>query len=262
MLDWVGNPEIWAALLTLTALEIVLGIDNLLFISLLVSKLPAEKRPAARRFGLALAAITRIALLLFLVFLSRMDAALFSLFGQSFSVRDVVLIAGGLFLLVKGTMEIHDQVEGAPSDEAVARAAGRAGFLLIIVQIAVIDIVFSIDSVITAVGMVQQVPVMAAAILIAIALMVLASDAIGEFIDRHPTVRMLALSFLILVAVALLADGFEFHIDRRFIYFAMAFSAGVEALNILARRRQERRAGGDRRRNAERRASESDPPSG
>ncbi len=241
---WLFDPEIWAALITLTTLEIVLGVDNLLFISILVAKLPPEKRSAARRFGLALAALTRIALLLFLVHLSRMEAKLFDLFGQSFSIRDAVLIAGGLFLLVKGTMEIHDQVEGAPSDAAVAKAAGRAGFLLIIAQIAVIDIVFSIDSVITAVGMARQVPVMVAAILIAIALMVLASDAIGEFIDRHPTVRMLALSFLILVAVALIADGFEFHLDRRFVYFAMAFSAGVETLNILARRNAARRSGG------------------
>lgn len=259
-MDWLLNPEIWLALLTLTTLEIVLGIDNLLFISILVGKLPPERRRAARRFGLALAAITRIALLFFLVYLSRMEQSLFSAFGQMFTVRDVVLIAGGLFLLVKGTMEIHDSVEGEQQAPALSDAAVASAFFYVIVQIAVIDIVFSIDSVITAIGMVRNIPVMVAAILIAIGVMVLAAEVIGNFIERHPTVKMLALSFLLVVAVALIADGFEFHIDRRFLYFAMAFSAGVESLNILAKSRAERRRGGDRRQRAERRHSE--PPSG
>ena len=236
MFDWVFSTEIWMALLTLSTLEIVLGVDNLVFISIAVSKLPPELRPEARRFGLALAAITRILLLMTLALLARMENPLFSLFGQPISIRDLVLIGGGLFLLVKGTMEIHDAVEGRGEDEDIdTKPSAVLGY--VIAQIAIIDIVFSLDSVITAVGMVDHIPVMVAAILLAVAVMIFASNPIGDFIDRHPTVKMLALSFLIMVGIALIADGLGFHIPRGYLYFAMAFSAGVEALNLVARRK-------------------------
>ena len=237
-MDWLFDTEIWIALLTLTTLEIVLGVDNLVFISIAVSRLPHERRSSARRFGLALACITRILLLLSLAWLARMGAPLFSLYGNELSVRDLVLIGGGLFLLIKGTMEIHESVEGGTHEEGGGRVS--QSFAVVIVQIAIIDIVFSLDSVITAVGLVDQVPVMVAAIVIAVIVMLVASDPIGEFIDRHPTIKMLALSFLILVGMALIADGLEFHIPRAYLYFAMAFSAGVEGLNMLSRRRQGR----------------------
>jgi predicted tellurium resistance membrane protein TerC len=238
-MEWMFSTEIWIALATLTTLEIVLGIDNLVFISIAVSKLPPEQRPRARKFGLALACISRILLLLTLAYLARMQNSLFELFGQDFSVRDLVLIAGGLFLLVKGTMEIHDSVEGRGEEEDIGTKPS-AVFGYVIAQIAVIDIVFSFDSVITAVGMVDNRWVMVAAILIAVGVMLFAANPIGDFIDRHPTVKMLALAFIILVGVALIADGFEFHIDRKFLYFAMAFSAAVESLHILAKRKQKR----------------------
>ena len=235
-MDWLFNAEIWIALLTLATLEIVLGIDNLVFISIAVSKLPPHQRPAARKFGLMLACVTRIMLLVSLAFLARMQYNLFSLFGQNFSIRDLVLIGGGLFLLIKGTLEIHDSVEGRGEEEDI-NTKPSAVFGYVIAQIAIIDIVFSLDSVITAVGMVNNVPVMIAAIVIAVGVMIYASNPIGDFIDRHPTVKMLALAFIILVGVALIADGFEIHINRSLLYFAMAFSAGVEALNILSRKR-------------------------
>jgi len=238
-MDWLFSTEIWVALLTLATLEIVLGIDNLVFISIAVSRLPPDRRPRARRFGLALACVTRVMLLLSLAYLASMQNNLFSLFGQDFSVRDLVLIAGGLFLLVKGTMEIHDSVEGRGEDEDIGTRPS-AVFWVVIAQIAVIDIVFSLDSVITAVGMVDNRAVMVAAILVAVGVMLFAANPIGDFIDRHPTVKMLALSFIILVGVALVADGLDFHIDRKFLYFAMAFSAGVESLNILAARKRRR----------------------
>ncbi len=238
-MDWMFSSEIWIALFTLAMLEIVLGVDNLVFISIAVSKLPPERRPAARKFGLMLACVTRIMLLVSLAFLARMQANLFSLMGQNFSVRDLVLIAGGLFLLVKGTMEIHDSVEGRGDDEDIDTKPS-AVFGYVIAQIAIIDIVFSLDSVITAVGMVDNIWVMVAAIMIAVAVMIFASNPIGDFIDRHPTVKMLALAFIILVGVALIADGFDIHIDRKLLYFAMAFSAAVETLNILAKQRAKR----------------------
>lgn len=238
-MEWIFSSEIWIALFTLAALEIVLGVDNLVFISIAVSRLPPERRPAARRFGLMLACVTRIMLLMSLAFLARMQANLFSLGGMNFSVRDLVLIGGGLFLLVKGTMEIHDAVEGRGEDEDIdTRPSAVFGY--VIAQIAVIDIVFSLDSVITAIGMVSNVWVMVAAIMIAVAVMIFASNVIGDFIDRHPTIKMLALAFIILVGVALVADGFEIHIERKLLYFAMAFSAGVESLNILAKQRARR----------------------
>jgi predicted tellurium resistance membrane protein TerC len=235
-MDWLFSAEIWIALLTLATLEIVLGIDNLVFISIAVSKLPPERRPAARKFGLMLACLTRIMLLMSLAFLARMQYDLFSLFGMNFSIRDLVLIGGGLFLLIKGTLEIHDSVEGRGDEEDIDTKPS-AVFGYVIAQIAVIDIVFSLDSVITAVGMVNNIPVMVAAIIIAVGVMIFASNPIGDFIDRHPTVKMLALAFIILVGMALVAEGFDIHIDRSVLYFAMAFSASVEALNIIARRR-------------------------
>jgi len=239
-LDWIFSTEIWMALVTLTTLEIVLGVDNLVFISIAVSRLPPDRRPWARKFGLALACLTRIALLVSLAFLARMQHDLFTLFGNAISVRDLVLIGGGLFLLVKGTMEIHDAMEGeGPEEDIDTRPSAVFGY--VIAQIAIIDIVFSLDSVITAVGMVDHIPVMVAAIIIAVAVMIFASNPIGDFIDRHPTIKMLALSFLILVGVALIADGLDFHVPRAYLYFAMAFSAGVEALNMVARRRSERK---------------------
>jgi predicted tellurium resistance membrane protein TerC len=238
-MDWMFNGEIWLALGTLAMLEIVLGIDNLVFISIAVSKLPPEQRPMARKFGLMLACVSRIMLLVALAFLAGLQENLFSLFGQNFSIRDLVLIAGGLFLLIKGTLEIHDSMEGRGEEEDI-NTKPSAVFAYVIAQIAIIDIVFSLDSVITAVGMSNHVPVMVAAIIIAVAVMIFASNPIGDFIDRHPTVKMLALAFIILVGVALVADGFEIHIERSLLYFAMAFSAAVEALNILSRRRAKR----------------------
>lgn len=238
-MDFLFNTEMWVALFTLAMLEIVLGVDNLVFISIAVSKLPPEQRPKARKFGLALACISRIGLLLSLAFLASMKNDLFSLFGQNFSVRDIVLIAGGLFLLVKGTMEIHDSVEGRGEDEDIDTKPS-AVFGYVIAQIAVIDIVFSLDSVITAVGMVDNRWIMVAAIMIAVLVMIFAANPIGDFIDKHPTVKMLALAFIILVGVALIAEGFEIHIDRKLLYFAMAFSAGVEALNIWSRKKSRR----------------------
>jgi predicted tellurium resistance membrane protein TerC len=238
-MDWIFSSEIWVSLFTLATLEIVLGVDNLVFISIAVSRLPPEKRPSARRFGLMLACVTRIMLLLSLAFLARMQVNLFSLLGQNFSVRDLVLIGGGLFLLVKGTMEIHDAVEGRGEDEDIdTRPSAVFGY--VIAQIAIIDIVFSLDSVITAIGMVNNILVMVAAIMTAVAVMIFASNIIGDFIDRHPTIKMLALAFIIMVGVALIADGFDIHIDRKLLYFAMAFSAGVESLNILAKQRAKR----------------------
>jgi predicted tellurium resistance membrane protein TerC len=238
-MDFLFSTEMWVALFTLSMLEIVLGVDNLVFISIAVSKLPPEQRPKARKFGLALACITRIGLLLSLAFLASMKNDLFSLFGQNFSTRDLVLIAGGLFLLVKGTMEIHDSVEGRGEDEDIDTKPS-AVFGYVIAQIAVIDIVFSLDSVITAVGMVDNRWIMVGAIMIAVAVMIFAANPIGDFIDRHPTVKMLALAFIILVGVALIAEGFEVHIDRKLLYFAMAFSAAVEALNIWSRKKSHR----------------------
>ncbi|GMU43347.1 MAG: TerC family protein [Xanthomonadales bacterium] len=226
------------ALLTLSTLEIVLGIDNLVFLSIVTARLPPEQRPSARRFGIALACVTRIMLLLSLSWLAGMTHELFAVADMGFSVRDLVLIVGGLFLLVKATMEIHAEVEGEPDGENGARPA--SSYWGAITMIAVIDIVFSLDSVITAVGMINNVPIMVAAILLAVAIMMLASNPVADFIERRPTLKMLALSFLILVGVALIADGFEFHIPRAYLYFAMAFSAGVEGLNILVRRKQER----------------------
>jgi len=232
------DPTIWASLLTLTALEIVLGIDNLLFISILSNRLPLEQQPSARRSGLALAVITRLLLLASIAWLAGLTKPLFSMFEYEVSLRDLILLGGGLFLLAKGTTEIHTTVEGV---EEEMREAKAASYLSVIIQIAILDIVFSLDSVITAVGMAQHLPVMAAAIIIAIGIMMFAAEPLSQFINTHVSVKMLALSFLILVGVALVADGLHFHIPRGYLYFAIAFSVGVEILNLLAKQRRQRR---------------------
>ena len=240
-MDWIFESSTWIALFTLAVLEIVLGVDNLVFISISVSKLPPERRPRARRFGLALACLTRIALLITLVELARLTRPLFMLMDHPVSMRNLVLAAGGLFLLVKGTLEIRDSIQGRGEDEDIT-AKPSAVFAMVIAQIAVMDIVFSLDSVITAVGMVNEIPVMVAAIMLAVLVMVFAADPIGDFIDRHRTVKMLALSFIVLVGAMLIAEGIGIHVDRRYLYFGMGFSAAVEFLNLIAQAQAERRA--------------------
>ncbi|MBS0576973.1 MAG: TerC family protein [Proteobacteria bacterium] len=240
-MDWIFESSTWIALFTLAVLEIVLGVDNLVFISISVSKLPPERRPRARRFGLALACLTRIALLITLVELARLTRPLFMLMDHPVSMRNLVLAAGGLFLLVKGTLEIRDSIQGRGEDEDIT-AKPSAVFAMVIAQIAVMDIVFSLDSVITAVGMVNEIPVMVAAIMLAVLVMVFAADPIGDFIDRHRTVKMLALSFIVLVGAMLIAEGIGIHVDRRYLYFGMGFSAAVEILNLIAQAQAERRA--------------------
>ena len=231
-MEWVLNAEIWIALLTLTALELVLGIDNVIFISILASKLPHAQQARARSVGLGLAMLMRIALLLSLAWIMRLTAPLFSVLGQPISGRDLILLLGGLFLIGKSTYEIHDKLEGEDHRTAVR---GHPSFRAIVIQIMLLDIVFSLDSVITAVGMVQQVPVMVAAVVIAVILMVVFAGAVSDFVERHPTVKMLALSFLLLIGVALIADGLGMHIPRGYIYFAMGFSVAVELLNLRVR---------------------------
>lgn len=234
------NPDVWITLVTLSAIEIVLGIDNLVFISIAVSKLPVHRREVARKFGIAVAAITRIMLLLTLAWLAGLTHDLFQLFGQGISVRDLVLVLGGAFLLVKGVMEIRDGIVGeAVSEDIHTRPAASFGW--VIAQIAVIDIVFSLDSVIAAVGMANQTWVMVVAILLAVAVMLLAARPLGQFIDRNPTVKMLALAFIVLIGVYLVTEGFEGHIPKGYIYGAMGFAALVEILNLAARRNAERR---------------------
>ena len=232
-MEWLSSPEAWIALATLTALEIVLGVDNIIFISILVGRLPEEQRARARTLGLGLAMGTRILLLLLLTWIMRLTADLFTIFEIGVSGRDLILIGGGLFLIAKSTMEIHESLEGS---EHEGGAAKRASFLSVLIQIAIIDIVFSLDSVITAVGLADHVAVMIIAIVIAVGVMMLAAGAIGAFVDQHPTIKMLALSFLVLIGIALIGEGLEFHIPKGYIYFAMAFSVLVEMLNIRIRR--------------------------
>ena len=236
MLEWLTDPQIWASLVTLTVMEIVLGIDNIVFISVVVSRLPKEMADRARRAGLALALVFRVLLLSVLSWLVGLTAPLFSLVDHAFSWRDAILVAGGLFLLVKATHEIHKGIEG--DDEEPEQASAVRSFPAVIAQIIVIDMVFSVDSIITAIGMARHIEVMVAAVVIAMAVMYVASGPIAGFIKRHPTTKMLALSFLLLIGVALIADGLGFHIPRGYIYFAMAFSAGVEMVNVLARGRR------------------------
>ena len=232
-MQWLTSPEAWVALLSLTALEIVLGVDNIIFISILVSRLPVGERQRARLIGLAAAMLMRIALLLSLAWMMRLTDPLFTL-GKEISGRDLILLGGGLFLLAKSVMEIHASLEGAGDGERGSPRA--AGFYGTLVQIAVIDIVFSLDSVITAVGMVRDIPVMVLAIVIAVGIMMFAAKPIGDFVDQHPTIKMLALAFLLLVGVALIGEGIDLHIPKGYIYFAMAFAFGVEMLNLRLRK--------------------------
>ena len=238
-MEWLSDPNAWLALATLTALEIVLGVDNIIFISILCSRLPESQRAKARNIGMLLAMLTRIGLLFTLTWLMTLTGSLFSVSGKEFSGRDLILISGGLFLLWKSVHEIHNSLEGhVESGDGSAVAAATATFGAVIAQIAVIDIVFSLDSVITAVGMVNDLSIMVVAIIIAVGVMLVAAGPIGAFVDRHPTIKMLALSFLILVGVALIGDGWGMHIPKGYIYFAMAFSVGVEILNIRLRRKR------------------------
>ena len=233
-MEFLTDPQVWLAFLTLTALEIVLGIDNIIFISILVGRLPEAERPRGRTIGLALAMITRILLLLSITWVMGLSAELFSVAGRGISGRDLILFGGGLFLLAKSTLEIHTSLEGESEHR---EAKGRATFGAVIVQIAIIDIVFSLDSVITAVGMADHVEVMIAAVIVAVLVMMFLAGPISDFVDRHPTIKMLALSFLILIGVALIGEGLGFHIPKGYIYFAMAFSVAVELLNMQLRKR-------------------------
>lgn len=235
MLEWLTHPEAWIALGTLTALEIVLGIDNIIFISVLVSRLPEKQRVLARRLGLGLAMIARLILLFSISWVMGLTEPWWSVFSQAISGRDLILIGGGLFLLGKATIEIHQSLEG--SEESDPASVGP-GLGMVLAQIALLDIVFSLDSVITAVGLVEQVSIMATAIILAVAVMLMAAKSIGDFVDEHPTIKVLALSFLILVGVTLMVEGFDVHVPKGYIYFAMAFSVTVEMLNIRMRRKR------------------------
>ena len=236
MMELLTDPQVWILLLTLSTIEIVLGIDNLVFISIAVSKLPPEKREFARKFGIAVACITRIALLVSLAFLARMQNDLFHIGGMGISIRDLILVLGGVFLLVKGSMEIRELITGGHDDDPRTTPSSQV-FWVVIAQIAVIDIVFSLDSVITAVGIADHIPVMIFAILLAVAVMLLAANPLGRFIDANPTIKMLALAFIVAVGAYLLLDGFELHIPKGYLYGAMGFSAVVECLNLWAKKR-------------------------
>ncbi|NTU92667.1 MAG: TerC family protein [Chlorobiaceae bacterium] len=233
-MEWITQPEAWIALATLTALEIVLGIDNIIFISILVGRLPEEQRNKGRILGLGLAMLTRILLLLSITWVMSLKADLFTLFDLGFSGRDLILLGGGLFLLAKSTHEIHVSLEDGEDEE---KKGSTSGFVMTLIQIALIDIVFSLDSVITAVGLADDIAVMIIAVMISVGIMMVASKSISDFVDRHPTIKMLALSFLILVGVTLLAEGIDFEFPRGYIYFAMAFSVTVEMLNIRLRKK-------------------------
>jgi predicted tellurium resistance membrane protein TerC len=231
-MEWLTDPQIWIALLTLTALELVLGIDNVIFISILAGKLPPTQQGRARTIGLALAMLMRIALLFSLSWIIRLTAPLFAVFGEEISGRDLILLTGGLFLLAKSTYEIHERLEG---EEGTSASSRKSSFASVIVQILLLDIVFSLDSVITAVGMTDQFGVMVAAVVVAVLCMMVFAAPIADFVERHPTVKMLALSFLLLIGVTLVAEGLDRHIPKGYIYFAMAFSVLVEMLNLRLR---------------------------
>ena len=232
MIEWLSNPEIWVALLTLTTLEIVLGVDNIIFISILAGKLPKDQQAKARQVGLLLAMVMRILLLFSIAWIVRLTAPWFTVFGQAISGRDLILLLGGLFLLAKATHEIHDKLEG---EEGHGSARVAASFASVIVQIMLLDIVFSIDSVITAIGMADDLSVMVTAVIVAVGVMMFSAGAISGFVDAHPTVKILALSFLILIGVSLTAEAFDHHIPKGYIYFAMAFSVFVEMINLRVR---------------------------
>ncbi len=234
-MEFLSDPEVWLAFITLTALEIVLGIDNIIFISILVGRLPKDQQARGRTIGLSLAMLTRIALLLSITWVMGLSSALFHIAGRGVSGRDLILFGGGLFLLAKSTLEIHHSLEG--EEEEHGASVRRASFIGVITQIAIIDIVFSLDSVITAVGMADHVQVMIAAVIAAVVVMMFLAGPISDFVDRHPTIKMLALSFLILIGVALVGESLSFHIPKGYIYFAMAFSVIVEMLNIKLRKR-------------------------
>jgi predicted tellurium resistance membrane protein TerC len=234
-MEWLADPKIWIALLTLTVLEVVLGVDNIIFISILAAKLRADQQGRARRLGLALAMLMRIALLASITWVVQLTAPLFVVLGQEISGRDLILILGGLFLIGKSTLEIHDKLEG---EEGHSSARIRSSFTGVIVQILVLDIVFSLDSVITAIGMAEDLWVMIAAVVIAVGVMMLSAGTISDFVEQHPTVKILALSFLLLIGLALLADGFDLHIPKGYIYFAMGFSVFVEMINLKMRGRK------------------------
>jgi len=238
MIELWTTPEAWAALLTLTALEIVLGIDNVIFLSVIVSRIPSRQAKRARQIGLALALVFRIVLLSLLVWLIGLTQAVLTVRGIAFSWRDIILIGGGLFLIAKATHEIHAEVEAG--EEASERASAASAFFWVIVQIIVIDMVFSLDSIITAIGMAQDLVIMIAAVVIACLVMYASSGPVAKFVTEHPTTKMLALAFLVLIGVALVADGFQFHIPRGYIYFAIAFSMAVEFFNVLAKRNRKK----------------------
>jgi predicted tellurium resistance membrane protein TerC len=233
-MSWLAEPENWLALFTLTVLEIVLGIDNIIFIAILVGKLPAAQQPKARRLGLFLAMFIRIGLLAALAWMVKLTAPLFTVLGQELSGRDLILLTGGLFLLYKSTREIHERLEGEEGEMGTRMAAT---FVSVIVQILLLDIIFSLDSVITAVGMANHLPIMIAAVVIAVGVMMFAAGPIGDFVSRHPTIKMLALSFLLLIGFSLIAEAFDRHIPKGYIYFAMAFSVFVEMLNLRERKK-------------------------
>lgn len=236
-MDALFEAETWIALLTLAGLEIVLGVDNIVFLSIMAAKLPKDQQRRARLLGLAGAMATRILLLLSLTWIMKLTQPLFAILAHAFSGRDLILLAGGAFLIAKSTFEIHDEIEGGgPEDDAESLARHAASFTAIVLQIAVIDIVFSLDSVITAVGMTQNLPVMVAAIVIAVVVMMFASGTVSAIVERHPTIKVLALSFLNLIGMALVAEGFDFHVPKGYIYFAMAFSVVVEAINLRVRK--------------------------
>ena len=240
MMELLTDPAVWASFATLTLMEIVLGIDNIIFISIIIDRLPPEKKKLARQLGLGLALLFRILLLLVITWIIALKEDVITLFGQGFSWKDIILIAGGIFLIYKGTGEIHEEIEGETEAEEAERKQGGT-FAAIIFQILVVDAVFSVDSIITAVGMAQHVEVMIAAVMVAIAVMYIASGPIADFISRHPTTKMLALSFLMLIGVSLVADGFGFHIPRGYIYAAIVFSLLVEVFNIMAGRKRNKR---------------------
>ena len=242
ILALLTDPNAWAALVTLTVLEIVLGIDNLVFLAVLTSRLEGAQARRARIIGLSLAFVFRVIMLAGLTWLMGLTAPVVTLFGMGISWRDIILIGGGLFLIAKATHEIHNEVEARYESEAKPVGASSSAFTMVIAQIVAVDLVFSLDSIITAIGMVEDIAIMIAAVVIAMIVMFLAANPVGEFIAEHPTTKMLALAFLVLIGMALVADGFEFHIPRGYIYFAMAFAGAVEFFNVLARRNRRRRS--------------------